>query len=147
MEETLLQHGYPALFLLGFLAATLLPLGSEWLLAALLLKGLDPVTCVAVATAGNTLGALVNYAMGLWGGVWLTSRLLRVAPDSRLRAERFYARYGVWSLLLAWVPVIGDPLCLVGGVLRVRWSLFLLLVAIGKYARYQVLAWAVLAAA
>jgi len=143
----LLSYGYPALFLLGFLAATLLPLGSEWLLAALLLKGHDPVTCVFVATVGNTLGALVNYGIGLWGGVWLTSRLLRVAPASRLRAEQFYARYGVWSLLLAWVPVIGDPLCLVGGVLRVRWSLFLLLVAVGKYARYQVLAWAVLAAA
>jgi len=146
MEEMLIAHGYGALFLLGVLAATLLPLGSEWLLAALLLKGLDPPLLVATATAGNTLGAMVTYAVGLWGGPWLMARLLRVSAENRQRAERLYARYGAWSLLLSWLPVVGDPLCLVGGMLRVRWPLFVVLVAIGKLVRYQLVAWAVLAA-
>jgi len=146
MEETLIAHGYPALFLLGFLAATLLPLGSEWLLAALLAKGLDPLLLVGVATAGNTLGALVTYAIGLWGGPWLVEKLLRINPASRQRAEHLFNRYGSWTLLMSWLPIVGDPLCLVGGVLRVRWSLFLVLVAIGKLVRYQLVTWAVLGA-
>lgn len=146
MEEMWISHGYAALFLLGFLAATLLPLGSEWLLTALLAEGLEPLLLVGVATVGNTLGALATYAIGLWGGPWLVERLLRVDARARQRAERFFARYGSWSLLFSWLPVVGDPLCLVGGVLRIRWPVFLLLVAFGKYLRYQLLAWAVLGA-
>jgi membrane protein YqaA with SNARE-associated domain len=136
MEELLTTHGYPALFLLSFLASTLLPLGSEWLLAALLLKGFDPTLSVAVATLGNTLGALTTYGIGFWGGPVLIGRVLRIDEAARRRAERFYARYGVWSLLLSWVPVLGDPLCLVGGLLRVGFGRFFLLVAAGKLARY-----------
>ena len=140
MQELLTSHGYPALFLLGFLASTLLPLGSEWLLAALLLKGFDPALSVALATLGNTLGALTTYGIGLWGGPALIGRVLRLDEAARLRAERFYARCGAWSLLLSWVPVLGDPLCLVGGLLRVGFGRFLLLVAAGKLARYVAVA-------
>jgi membrane protein YqaA with SNARE-associated domain len=136
MEELLTSHGYPALFLLSFLASTLLPLGSEWLLATLLLKGCDPTLSVALATLGNTLGALTTYGIGLWGGPVLIGRVLRIDEAARLRSERFYARYGVWSLLLSWLPVLGDPLCLVGGLLRVGFGRFFLLVAAGKLARY-----------
>jgi membrane protein YqaA with SNARE-associated domain len=136
MEELLTTHGYPALFLLSLLASTLLPLGSEWLLAALLLKGFEPTLSVAVATLGNTLGALTTYGIGLWGGPVLIGRVLRIDEAARRRAERFYARYGVWSLLLSWVPVLGDPLCLVGGLLRVGFGRYFLLVAAGKFARY-----------
>jgi membrane protein YqaA with SNARE-associated domain len=140
MEELLTGHGYPALFLLSFLASTLLPLGSEWLLVALLLKGFDPTLSVALATMGNTLGALTTYGIGFWGGPVLIGRVLRIDEAARLRSERFYARYGVWSLLLSWLPVVGDPLCLVGGLLRVGFGRFFLLVATGKLARYVVVA-------
>lgn len=136
MEELLTGHGYPALFLLSFLASTLLPLGSEWLLAALLLKGFDPALSVALATLGNTLGALTTYGIGLWGGPVLIGRVLRIDEAARRRSERVYARYGAWSLLFSWLPVLGDPLCLVGGLLRVRFGRFLLLVAAGKLFRY-----------
>ena len=91
MEETRIAHGYPALFLLGFLAATLVPLGSEWLLAALVAKGFDPALLVGVATAGNTLGALTTYAIGLWGGPWLIEHLLRIDAASKQRAERLFS--------------------------------------------------------
>jgi membrane protein YqaA with SNARE-associated domain len=136
VEETLVGYGYPALFLVSFLAATLLPLGSEWLLATLLLKGFDPVLSVALATLGNTLGAITTYGIGLWGGPVLIERVLRIDAAARQRAERFYARFGSWSLLLSWLPVIGDPLCLAGGVLRVGFGRFVTLVTVGKFARY-----------
>jgi len=144
MEELLVSHGYPALFLLSFLAATLVPLGSEWLLVVLLLKGFDPALSVSLAALGNTLGAMTTYAVGLWGGPFLIDRVLRIDEAVRKRAEGVYARYGCWSLLLSWLPVFGDPLCLVGGVLRVGVVPFVALVGGGKLARYLVVALLVL---
>jgi len=144
MEEWLVSHGLAALFLLSFFAATLLPLGSEWLLATLLLGGSDPGLSVAAATAGNTLGAVTTYAIGFWGGPMLTARLLRIDAAARQRAERLYGRYGCWTLLFSWLPVVGDPLCLAGGVLRVGFGRFLLLVAAGKLLRYAAVALLVL---
>lgn len=146
MEAFILNLGYPGLFILSFFAATVLPLGSEWLLAALLLAGFDPVLCVSLATFGNTLGALTTYAIGVWGGPWLIEKVLRVDPDSRQKAEQTYNRYGSWSLLLSWVPFVGDPLCLVGGLMRVHLPRYIILVSIGKYVRYQAVAWMALAA-
>jgi membrane protein YqaA with SNARE-associated domain len=137
------DHPLLALFLTSFLASTLLPLGSEWLLALLLTRGCPAAAAVAAATAGNTLGACTTWAIGRWGGPWLTRRLLRLDAAAQARAEAFYARWGVWSLLLSWLPVVGDPLCLAGGVLRVGFGRFLLLVAAGKGARYAALAAAV----
>ncbi len=134
--EILLQYGYPALFLLSFLAATVIPLGSEWLLLAMLLKGADPVLAVAVATAGNTLGACTTYWIGIRGGPFLVGRVLRLGDRELARARRLYDRYGSWSLLFSWLPVVGDPLCLVGGVLGVRPVKFVVLVLVGKLARY-----------
>jgi len=139
MVEYLCGHGYPALFLLSFLAATILPLGSEWLLAALVVQGLDPVLSVTVATAGNTLGACTTFAIGLYGGPFLIERVLRISAESRCKAEKLYGKYGVWSILFSWVPVVGDPLCLVAGVLRVRFGIFVVLVLIGKLARYGII--------
>ena len=138
MVDFFTSHGYLTLFLLSFLASTIVPLGSEWLLVALVAGGFDPVLCVAVATAGNTLGACTTYGIGLFGGPFLIGRILRISDEARQKAERLYARYGSWSLLLSWVPIVGDPLCLVGGLLRVRFGRFSILVLIGKLARYTI---------
>ncbi len=138
MEDLISTHGYPALFLLSFLASTLLPLGSEWLLATLVVHGHDPVLSVAVATAGNTLGACTTYLIGLYGGPFLIDRVLRISDKSRSKAEKLYGSYGSWSLLFSWVPVVGDPLCLVGGLLRVRFGTFIVLVLSGKLARFAI---------
>lgn len=140
MESWLLENGYPALFLLSFLASTLVPLGSEWLLAVLLISHHDPLAVVLVATAGNTTGALTTYAIGLWGGPYLVQRVLRISQESQQRAERCFNRYGSWALLLSWVPILGDPLCLAGGVLKTGIWRFVLLVAVGKFLRYLVVA-------
>ena len=144
MEQWLLEYGYPALFLLSFLASTLVPLGSEWLLGVLLLNGFDPTIIVSVATLGNSCGALTTYAIGLWGGPYLIQRFLRISPASQKRAEHHFSRYGSWVLLFSWVPILGDPLCLVGGVLRTSFWRFVVLVSVGKFIRYLVVAKVVL---
>lgn len=145
MHEFLLANGYPALFLLSFLASTLIPLGSEWLLIALIVKGLTPLPVVLVAAAGNILGACTSYLIGLYGSDFLTAKVLRMDADDQARAERFFVRYGSWSLLLSWLPVVGDPLCLVAGMMRTTFVRFALLIATGKVARYAAVAWATVA--
>lgn len=147
LQNFLIGNGLWALFLLSFLASTLIPLGSEWLLVVMLLNRADPVASVTVATIGNWLGACTTWAIGVWGGPLLTHRFLRISPADEERAERFYARYGNWSLLLSWLPIIGDALCLVGGILRVGFFRFSILVFTGKLARYGTVAWLTLHAA
>lgn len=128
------------LFLAALIAATLLPAQSEAVLVALLLDGGDPVLLIAVATAGNVLGSLVNWWLGLQvqrfqGRLWFP-----VSPARLERAQAWYRRYGRWSLLLSWAPVIGDPITLAAGVMRERLRVFLPLVFIAKAMRYIVLA-------
>jgi membrane protein YqaA with SNARE-associated domain len=144
MHAFLADYGYAALFFLSFLASSLIPLGSEWLLVTMVLQRHDPFASVAVATIGNYLGACTTYAIGLRGGPYLIRRLLRIDDATRGRAEHLYRRYGAWSLLFSWLPLIGDPLCLVGGVLRTGFGRFSLLVAGGKAGRYALVAWATL---
>lgn len=141
MHESLAAYGIPALFLLSFLASTMLPLGSEWLLVALLIQRHDPVLAVIVATAGNYLGACTSYFIGIYGGAFLIKKILRTGDPERARAERFFAKYGSWSLFFSWLPVVGDPLCLAGGVLRIPFARFSILVASGKALRYSAVAW------
>lgn len=141
MESSLASHGYSGLFVLSFLASTLLPVGSEWLLVLMLLKGNDPFSTVSVATVGNYLGSCTTWAIGIWGGHLLVRRILRIDPATEEAAVRFYRRYGVWSLLLSWMPIIGDPICLAGGILKVDFTRFSLLVFTGKLVRYAVVSW------
>lgn len=131
----------PGLFLVSFLASTLLPLGSEWLIAALIAGGHPPAQCIALATLGNTLGAYTSYLVGLFSADWCLRKLFRLDAKRQAQAERLFTRFGSWSLLLSWLPVIGDPLCLVGGLLRVPFGRFLVLVAVGKLGRYLVVGW------
>ncbi len=140
MENFLLEHGLFALFFLSLLAATLLPLGSEWLLAALILQGLPIIQVVGIAAAGNILGAYITYAMGRWGSDFFVKKLLRMNTQQTERAMEQYQRYGTLSLLFAWVPIIGDPLCLAAGIMRLHPSLFLIPVSIGKTGRYLFIA-------
>ena len=135
------QPGYAALFTVSFLASTMVPLGSEWLLVLMLVNGYDPVLTVGTATVGNYLGAATTYLIGMYGGSWLIDKVLRVSPEQQERARIHYKRYGSFSLLFSWLPIIGDPLCMAGGVLRINFGLFTLLVAAGKLARYAATAW------
>lgn len=142
MHEYLVANGYPALFLLSFLASTLIPLGSEWLLVTLIVQGFAPIPVVLVASAGNLMGACTSYGIGICGSNFLITRILRMGELERARAERFFARYGSWGLLMSWLPVIGDPLCVIAGMMKVGFGRFTLLVLTGKAARYAAVAWA-----
>lgn len=140
MEAFLLDHGLSALFIVSFLAATVIPLGSEWLLIALLLQGQAPTPVVGVATLGNFLGACTTYGLGYWGSTFVAQKILRISEQEASRTMAIYSRYGSWSLLFSWLPIIGDPLCLVAGSLRFRPLHFAMLVFSGKLARYWLLA-------
>ena len=129
-----------ALFASAFLSATLLPGSSEALLLLRLHEGADPAWLVLSATAGNLLGSLLTYAMGRGGNLLLHRRWLRIDEQQLQRAERWFGRWGLPSLLLAWLPVVGDPLCLAAGILHVRLPRFVVLVMCGKLARYAAVA-------
>jgi len=131
-----------SLFASAFLSATLLPGSSEALLLLRLSAGADAVPLVLVATAGNLLGSLLTYAMGRLGNAALHARRwLRIRETELDRAERWFARWGLPSLLLSWLPIVGDPLCLLAGLLRVNAAVFVALVGVGKLGRYAVIAW------
>ena len=133
--EYFLELGYVGLFLSAFLAATILPLGSEVVLVGLLLNGFNPVSVVSVATVGNVLGSLVNYAIGFFGSAFVIHSVLKISDESFDKSKQRFEKWGTASLLLAWVPIIGDPLTVIAGVLRINIWLFLLLVTVGKLAR------------
>ncbi len=132
---------YAGLLAVAFLAATLLPLQSESALTALLLTGHYPVvTLIAVASIGNTLGSSLNWLLGRYIERFRQRRWFPVSDAALSRAQLWYQRYGRWSLLLSWAPLIGDPLTVAAGVLREPFTGFVVLVAIAKTVRYGVLA-------
>jgi membrane protein YqaA with SNARE-associated domain len=125
------------LFLTALLAATALPAQSEFLLAGLHLTGrYDRFVLVAVATAGNVLGSVINWVLGRYLIHFQDQRWFPIKGRALEKATRFYQRWGVWTLLLAWTPIIGDPLTLVAGIFRTRLRVFVPLVTAGKLARY-----------
>jgi membrane protein YqaA with SNARE-associated domain len=128
---------YLAVFTSAFLAATVLPAASEVILAGTAsVEGADVFALLLVASAGNTLGSVVNWLLGRFLTVWRDRPWFPIKPDALARATGWFNRFGVWTLLFAWVPVLGDPLTVVAGALRVNFWLFLALVALGKTARY-----------
>lgn len=131
---------YGGLFLSALGAATLLPMQSEAVLVGLLLSGRPVLLLLVVASLGNTLGGLVNWALGRGIERFRHRRWFPVSEAALTRAQGWYSRWGKWSLLLSWMPVIGDPLTLAAGVMRERFLTVLVLVAIAKTGRYAVLA-------
>ncbi|NNG04200.1 MAG: DedA family protein [Inquilinus sp.] len=125
------------LFASAFLAATILPFSSEAVLAALATaEGADVPLLWAVASVGNTAGSAANWGLGRFALRWRERRWFPVKPATLDRARERFLRYGAWTLLFAWVPVVGDPLTMAAGLLRMNFWAFLVLVAIGKAGRY-----------
>ena len=136
---------YSGLFLVAFGAATILPLQSEWAVVALLLDGSRHwEVVVLVASLSNILGSMVNWLLGRSFARLKDKRWFPASQQNMRRAEGWYHRYGRVSLLLSWVPIIGDPLTIAAGVLREPLWSFTLLVGIAKIGRYLALAAATL---
>ena len=143
MSQDLATYG--ALFAAALLAATLIPAQSEALLVGLILAGEQPASrLVFVASVGNVLGSVVNWSLGRGAQHLSRRRVVPFKADKLERAQGWYRRYGRWSLLLSWVPIIGDPITIVAGMLREPLPVFVLLVTIAKVGRYLVLAAAAL---
>ncbi|PRD58488.1 YqaA family protein [Phyllobacterium myrsinacearum] len=130
---------YAGLFAAAFVAATILPMQSEALLGGLLLTHTYPAAAlIAVASVGNILGSVVNWLLGRGIDQFRHRRWFPASEAQLDRATGWYQRYGKWTLLLSWAPVIGDPLTVIAGVLREPLWRFVLLVSIAKTARYLV---------
>jgi len=128
---------YVTLFVVAFLSATLLPLGSEGLLLYDMSQNYTFVLLWCFATVGNTLGSMVNYWLGLKGESYLERKgVISVAKMQKARV--FFMKYGGWTLLLSWAPMIGDPLTFIVGVLRYNFKYFALIVFVAKGLRYAV---------
>ncbi|MES0067973.1 DedA family protein [Mesorhizobium sp. M0074] len=131
---------YAGLFLAALLAATILPMQSEAVLVGLLLADYSPWLLIAVASVGNVLGSVINWLLGRGIERFRGQRWFPMNQAQLERAQVWYRRYGKWSLLLSWLPVVGDPLTVIAGVLREPFRVFLLLVTAAKVGRYLVLA-------
>jgi membrane protein YqaA with SNARE-associated domain len=132
---------YLSLFVTALVAATILPAQSEAVLVGLIVNTERSVwLLVLVASAGNILGSIINWVLGRGVERFRDRRWFPVGPKVLDRAQGWYRRYGKWSLLASWLPIIGDPLTVVAGIMREPLPIFILLVSIAKTARYAILA-------
>lgn len=137
---------YVGLFMSALVAATILPMQSEAVLVSLLASSAySPMVLICVATVGNVLGSVINWYLGRFLMQFRDRRWFPASQSQLDKAQRWYHRYGRWSLLGSWLPLVGDPLTVVAGVLKEPLLPFLILVTIAKGARYLILAGIVLA--
>ena len=128
---------YLSLFTISFLAATVLPFSSEFTLAGLIAtSNYDNSFLLIVASLGNVLGSVVNWALGFYSRNLTKKKWFPFKETQIERSSKWFSKFGKWSLLFAWVPVIGDPLTLAAGLFRVKFIEFVILVTIGKFSRY-----------
>ena len=130
---------YLSLFAISFLAATILPFSSELTLAGLIAtSNYDSLLLLIAASIGNILGSVINWILGFYSRNLTTKKWFPFKDNQIENSSKWFRNFGKWSLLFAWVPIVGDPLTLVAGLLKVRFIEFIILVAIGKVSRYFV---------
>ena len=131
---------YLSLFSISFLAATVLPFSSELTLAGLIsTSNYDNLLLLVVASFGNVLGSVFNWSLGFYSRNLSTKKWFPFKETQIERSSKWFSKFGKWSLLFAWLPIVGDPLTFVAGLLRVRFLDFIILVAIGKVSRYLII--------
>ena len=131
---------YLSLFIISFLAATILPFSSELTLAGLMAtSSYDNSLLLIVASFGNVLGSVINWILGFYSRNLAIKKWFPFKETQIERSSKWFNKFGRWSLLFAWVPIIGDPLTLAAGLLRVKFLEFLILVTIGKVSRYFII--------
>jgi len=134
---------YITLFFTAFISATLFPLGSEALLIYDITQGYNIYLLLFCATLGNSLGSLVNYFLGLKGEEYLLSK--NYIKEKYIKvSKKFFDKYGAFTLLFSWLPIIGDPITFIAGVLKYDIKKFIVLVVIAKFLRYLFLAYIVI---
>ena len=126
---------YLYLLLISFISATILPMGSEAFLLYTISINLNLYLLFLIATFGNSFGSILNYWLGLKGEEYLLSHKM-VKKDKILKGKKFFDKYGGWSILMSWLPIIGDPLTFVAGMLKYDLKKFIVLVVLAKGGRY-----------
>ena len=126
---------YLTLFITALISATLFPLGSEALLIYDITQGHNIYLLLFFATFGNSLGSVVNYFLGLKGEEYLINKKL-LNDKYIIKAKTYFDKYGIWSILFSWLPIIGDPITFVAGILKYDFKKFLILVIVAKFSRY-----------
>ncbi|VVB90300.1 SNARE associated Golgi protein [uncultured archaeon] len=139
-QGILLNYGYPGLFIASFLASTILPFGSEGIVVLLVSQGFNAMTVVIVASIGNFFGACTSYYLGFMGRGYI-EKYLRIDRRELEKAEKYFTKYGSFVLLFTWVPLIGDAITVTGGLLKLKFKIFAVLVFIGKFLRYLAVAY------
>ena len=130
---------YLSLFGISFLAATILPFSSELTLAGLIsTSNYDNLSLLIFASFGNILGSVFNWGLGFYARNLTIKKWFPFKETQIERSSKWFSKFGKWSLLFAWLPIVGDPLTFVAGLLRVRFLDFIILVAIGKVSRYLI---------
>ena len=133
----LILFSYFQLLLFSFLAATILPFSSEILLSTMYMTGsFQTLNLLVIASLGNISGSIVNWYLGKKINLYQKKKWFPVSSDRLKKSEYYFQKYGLWSLLLSWVPIIGDPVTLFAGILNVRFQIFVILVSISKISRY-----------
>ena len=133
----LILFSYFQLLIISFLAATILPFSSEVVLTTMYLSNsFETYLLLIFASTGNIFGSITNWYLGKKITIFQDRKWFPVSPNQLSRSQKYFQKYGLWSLLLAWVPIIGDPLTLLAGALNVRFGIFFLLVSISKISRY-----------
>ena len=131
---------YLSLFFISFLAATILPFSSELTLAGLIsTSNYDNLLLLVFASFGNVLGSVFNWGLGFYARNLTIKKWFPFKETQIERSSKWFSKFGKWSLIFAWVPIVGDPLTFVAGLLRVRFFDFIILVAIGKVSRYLII--------
>jgi len=131
---------YLSLFFISFLAATILPFSSELTLAGLIsTSNYENLLLLVFASFGNVLGSVFNWGLGFYARNLTIKKWFPFKETQIERSSKWFSKFGKWSLLFAWVPIVGDPLTFVAGLLRVRFFDFIILVAIGKVSRYVII--------
>ncbi|WP_292466567.1 YqaA family protein [Methanolobus sp.] len=137
--ELIDEHAFMGLFIASFLASTILPLGSEAFVVLLISRGFDAFPVVMVASIGNYLGACTTYYIGLRGRTDIIERFFSISKEQLQKTDELFSKYGSFLLFFTWLPLIGDAIAAVGGVLKLDFKVFSFYVFLGKLARYIIL--------
>ena len=129
--------GYLSLFTISFLAATILPFSSELMLASMLsIENYNRTLLITFSSLGNILGSVFNWVLGFYFIKLQNKKWFPFNQEQISKSSLWFEKYGKWSLLFAWIPIIGDPLTFVAGTMKTKFFIFLILVGIGKISRY-----------
>mgnify|MGYP003475564393 FL=1 len=126
---------YLILFITSLISATLFPLGSEALLIYDIKEGYNLYLLLLFATIGNSLGSVINYFLGLKGEEYLLKKSL-IKESYIIKCKKYFDKYGLYTILFSWLPIIGDPITFMAGILKYDFKKFLIFVIIAKFSRY-----------